>query len=173
MNKKFLHLGIALLVAINCANAIVWIGVWMSSPVSAQLPTVTSSDYVSAARQLIVGGGYGDTGTNIEANGNINTNGNLTVDGTATLTGAISSGGAITSDGLITGNTAAIATSATFSGGYGSTGATISDGGDIYTDGALGIAGTEVYMTALPTADPGVAGQLWDNSGALNVSAGP
>lgn len=38
--------------------------------------------------------------------------------------------------------------------------------------GDLTLTGTVVSMTALPTADPLVAGQLWNNAGVLTVSAG-
>lgn len=38
--------------------------------------------------------------------------------------------------------------------------------------GAVQILTQKVIMSNLPTSDPGVAGQLWNNSGVLNVSAG-
>jgi hypothetical protein len=36
----------------------------------------------------------------------------------------------------------------------------------------LDIQGSQVSMEALPTADPHVAGRLWNNSGVVTVSAG-
>ena len=49
------------------------------------------------------------------------------------------------------------------------------DGGDVTIKGGTGY-GTgsvgNIIMNALPTADPAVAGALWNNSGVLNVSAG-
>ena len=41
------------------------------------------------------------------------------------------------------------------------------------TTGAVTIDGTTVVISDLPTADPEVVGQLWNNSGVLSVSAGP
>ena len=38
--------------------------------------------------------------------------------------------------------------------------------------GAVSILTQRVIMTNLPTSDPSVAGQLWNNSGVLNISAG-
>lgn len=38
--------------------------------------------------------------------------------------------------------------------------------------GAVQILTQKVIMTNLPTSDPGVAGQLWNNAGVLNISAG-
>jgi hypothetical protein len=40
------------------------------------------------------------------------------------------------------------------------------------TTGAVTINGTTVVVSSLPTSDPSNAGQLWNNSGVLNVSAG-
>lgn len=37
---------------------------------------------------------------------------------------------------------------------------------------SLTVSGATVIMSALPTSDPAVAGQLWSNSGVLTVSAG-
>ena len=39
--------------------------------------------------------------------------------------------------------------------------------------GAVSLTNATISMTALPTADPLVAGRLWNNSGVLTVSAGP
>lgn len=39
-------------------------------------------------------------------------------------------------------------------------------------DGAVNLNSTVVNMANLPTADPGVAGQLWNNLGVVTVSAG-
>lgn len=41
-----------------------------------------------------------------------------------------------------------------------------SDNGDTYLDSQ------NIYMTNLPTSDPGVSGQLWNQDGYLSVSAG-
>ena len=38
--------------------------------------------------------------------------------------------------------------------------------------GNLEVTGAEVDFTALPTSDPSVAGRLWNDSGAVKVSAG-
>jgi len=43
---------------------------------------------------------------------------------------------------------------------------------DLTTTGTVTIDGTTVVISDLPTSDPGVAGQLWNNSGVLSVSAG-
>jgi len=43
----------------------------------------------------------------------------------------------------------------------------------ITATGAVSLDGTTVVITDLPTADPEVVGQLWNNSGVLTVSAGP
>lgn len=39
--------------------------------------------------------------------------------------------------------------------------------------GAVVLSNASVKMTAIPTSDPHVVGQLWANSGVLTVSAGP
>lgn len=44
--------------------------------------------------------------------------------------------------------------------------------GDTTLDAGLAVAGAVVMMTALPTGDPTVAGQLWNNSGVVTVSTG-
>ena len=38
--------------------------------------------------------------------------------------------------------------------------------------GAKTLSNAVVKMTNLPTSDPGVAGQLWNSSGTLKISAG-
>ena len=38
--------------------------------------------------------------------------------------------------------------------------------------GAVSITPTKIMMANLPTSDPSVAGQLWNDSGTLKVSAG-
>lgn len=38
--------------------------------------------------------------------------------------------------------------------------------------GAVAITPTKIIMANLPTSDPSVAGQLWNDSGTLKVSAG-
>jgi len=43
---------------------------------------------------------------------------------------------------------------------------------DLTTTGTVTIDGTTVVISDLPTSDPGVAGQLWNNAGVLSVSAG-
>ena len=40
------------------------------------------------------------------------------------------------------------------------------------TTGAVTINGTTVIITALPTANPEVVGQLWNDGGTLKISAG-
>lgn len=52
---------------------------------------------------------------------------------------------------------------------------TVSDGtstDDLTATGVVTLSGQSVLMTALPTADPLVAGRLWNDSGTLKVSAG-
>lgn len=43
---------------------------------------------------------------------------------------------------------------------------------DLTTTGTVTIDGTTVIISDLPTTDPGVAGQLFNNAGVLTVSAG-
>jgi len=43
---------------------------------------------------------------------------------------------------------------------------------DLTTTGTVTIDGTTVVISDLPTSDPGVAGQLWNDNGVLSVSAG-
>lgn len=38
--------------------------------------------------------------------------------------------------------------------------------------GVVSLTNASISMTALPTADPTVAGRLWNDSGAVKVSAG-
>ena len=38
--------------------------------------------------------------------------------------------------------------------------------------GAVSLTNATISMSALPTADPTVAGQLWNDAGTLKVSAG-
>ena len=38
--------------------------------------------------------------------------------------------------------------------------------------GAVALAGANIVITGLPTADPQVVGQLWNDGGVLTVSAG-
>ena len=47
---------------------------------------------MNLSSSLVVGQGFGNSGTTIEANGNINTNGNLVVDGTSQLKDAVTVG---------------------------------------------------------------------------------
>lgn len=42
----------------------------------------------------------------------------------------------------------------------------------IFSTGELTVTGAGVFMASLPTSDPSVAGQLWNDSGTLKVSAG-
>ncbi len=44
---------------------------------------------------------------------------------------------------------------------------------DLTTTGTVTVDGTTVVISDLPETDPEVAGQLWNNSGVLSVSAGP
>lgn len=62
---------------------------------------------------------------------------------------------------------------------YGDTGLTnlvlegdLTVGDDAVVTGDLEVIGAVVSLANLPTADPGVAGQLWSNSNVLTVSAG-
>lgn len=48
----------------------------------------------------------------------------------------------------------------------------VDEDGDLWLAGGLNVQGAVVMMPNLPTADPTVAGQLWNNSGVLTVSAG-
>ncbi len=43
---------------------------------------------------------------------------------------------------------------------------------DLTTTGDVTVDGTTVIISDLPTSDPGVVGQLWNNAGVLSVSAG-
>lgn len=51
---------------------------------------------------------------------------------------------------------------------------TVAAGGSIEMGAnvTLAVAGANVVITGLPTADPSVAGALWSNSGVLTLSAG-
>lgn len=67
----------------------------------------------------------------------------------------------------------------TFSGPVRSLNGFIGDmsGGDLTVEeitvtGESSIDGATIVLPNLPTADPGVAGQLWNDAGALKVSAG-
>lgn len=44
--------------------------------------------------------------------------------------------------------------------------------GDLEVTGESNIDGATIILANLPTADPEVVGQLWNNSGVLTVSAG-
>lgn len=44
--------------------------------------------------------------------------------------------------------------------------------GTLTATGAVVLSNASVKMTALPTADPHVVGQIWANSGVMTVSAG-
>lgn len=44
---------------------------------------------------------------------------------------------------------------------------------NLTTTGDVTVDGTTVVITDLPTVDPEVVGQLWNNNGVLSVSAGP
>lgn len=44
---------------------------------------------------------------------------------------------------------------------------------DLTTTGTVTVDGTTVIVTDLPTTDPEVVGQLWNDNGVLSVSAGP
>lgn len=56
------------------------------------------------------------------------------------------------------GNTGAVTTTATF--------------GPATSITSLTVSGGTVILTGLPTSNPAVAGQLWNNAGVLTVSAG-
>jgi len=43
---------------------------------------------------------------------------------------------------------------------------------DLTATGVVEFSGTGVFMTDLPTTDPVMAGQLWNDSGTLKISAG-
>lgn len=44
--------------------------------------------------------------------------------------------------------------------------------GTLTATGAVVLSNASVKMTALPTADPHVVGQIWSSTGTLTVSAG-
>ncbi len=47
------------------------------------------------------------------------------------------------------------------------------NGNEIFSAGSDGNSdGLRLIMNNLPTSDPSVAGQLWNNSGAVSISAG-
>lgn len=52
------------------------------------------------------------------------------------------------------------------------TGPVVSNNGFTSTSGTVTINGTTVIISDLPTLDPSVEGQLWNNAGTLAVSAG-
>jgi len=51
-------------------------------------------------------------------------------------------------------------------------GTTLDVTGAVTCDAGLTVAGASVIMSALPTDDPAVAGQLWADSGVVTVSSG-
>ena len=51
-------------------------------------------------------------------------------------------------------------------------GTTLDVTGAVTCDAGLTVAGASVVMSALPTSDPSVAGQLWADTGVVTVSAG-
>ena len=51
-------------------------------------------------------------------------------------------------------------------------GPVVSNNGLTSTSGTVTINGATVIISNLPTSNPNVAGQLWNNAGALSVSAG-
>ena len=46
------------------------------------------------------------------------------------------------------------------------------DSSQVTVDDGLTVSGAVVMMASLPTSDPSNAGQLWNDSGDLKVSAG-
>lgn len=52
------------------------------------------------------------------------------------------------------------------------TGPVVSNNGFTSTTGTVTLNGATIIVSSLPTSDPAVAGQLWNNSGVLTVSAG-
>ena len=51
-------------------------------------------------------------------------------------------------------------------------GPVVSNNGITSTTGTVTLNGAVIVVSSLPTSDPTNAGQLWNNSGVLNVSAG-
>jgi len=51
-------------------------------------------------------------------------------------------------------------------------GPVVSNNGITSTTGTVTLNGATIILESLPTSNPNVAGQLWNNSGVLNVSAG-
>ena len=52
------------------------------------------------------------------------------------------------------------------------TGPVVSNNGFTSTSGTVTLNGATIILDSLPTSDPTVAGQLWNNAGTLAVSAG-
>lgn len=103
-------------------------------------------DYTSggtSAATMAVGGGYGDTGATIAADGNISTNGTLTVDGASTLKGAVTVTGALTANGGITCDTDKFAVADTT--------------GNTAVGGTLAVTGTSAFTGAVAASSNVVA----------------
>ncbi len=111
---------------------------------------INSAGNVIAGGFVSVGGGYGDTGCTLSANGNVSADGSLRVGGNAVLDSALTVGGGYGSTGFSVSAAGMVQTnsnltvdgSANFRGGYGSTGVSISSAGAVSLDGNLTAGGS-------------------------------
>ena len=145
-----------------------WTSIFLSSAVNANSAALSSN--------LSVGGTFQSSGTATLSS-------NATVGGTLQVTGATS----LSSDATVAGTLqvtgeSSIGGNATVSGnavvsGTLSAGDTVTMSSNATISGALQSSGTvtgssRVLLTGLPTTDPGVLGELWENSGNLQISTG-
>ena len=103
----------------------------------------TSSHSITASAQPVIISGSNVNNIVLETTGSVGITGSLTVDGTLTGVDVNLTGsfsGSLDSTGLVSGS---------FSGS---------------------IDGAQIFVGNLPTADPGVAGQLYNDSGTIKIS---
>ncbi|NCN07032.1 MAG: hypothetical protein GW946_04310, partial [Candidatus Pacebacteria bacterium] len=158
--------------------------------------TLKTDDNLNVGSSGLFGGGYGSTGLTLSDNGNLSMNGALVVDGTSTLTGNVTAagdlavnGGNITSsattfnllNATVTTLNLGGAANINMGGGYGSTGVTISNAGNISMDGNLIVDGTSTLtgnvgisgtanMNNQPIINIGNAGTYFNTAGGLTLA---
>lgn len=138
--------------------------------------TLDAPNSLAASYTLLFPGNDGDNGQVLTTNGSgvtsWTTNGTGTVSNVATsgtVNGLTLTGGPITSTGTITlGGTLSLATAPAI----GSTSANTGAFTTLNASSNVTFTGIVVSMANLPTSDPVVAGQLWNDTGTLKVSAG-